>query len=64
MNLVNEAVPYAGKVTAKTDTGITVQIDGRLGVMTVPWRMVLSDNPVKVGDKVCFSISLLEVIHQ
>ena len=57
----NEAVPYKGTVTARTDTGVTIQISGRLGVMTLPWRMIMSENPVEVGQTVYFSISLIEV---
>ncbi|MDR2892467.1 MAG: hypothetical protein LBV80_05215 [Deltaproteobacteria bacterium] len=59
----NEAVPYKGTVTAMTDTGITVQISGRLGILTIPWRMVLSNNKVEVGQTVYFSLSLLEVMN-
>ena len=57
----NEAVPYKGTVKSTTDTGITVQINGRLGLLEVPWRMVLSENKVEVGQTVFFTLSLLEV---
>lgn len=59
--IINEAVQYKGTIKARTDTGVTIQLSGRLGVMTLPWRMILSDNPAEVGQTVYFMLSLIEV---
>jgi len=59
--ILNDPTPQPGTVTEVNDTGITVQFAGRLGVLKVPWRMVLSENPVKVGEKVMIMMSLVEV---
>ena len=63
MTLVNDAVPRTGTVIEKTGLNLTVQIDGKLGTITVPWKLVISDKDVQVGAKVCFQLSLLEVIN-
>lgn len=60
-SIINEPAPYPGEVVEVTGGGITVQLSGRLGVIKVPWRMVVSDNPVKQGDKVRIMMSLIEV---
>lgn len=59
--ILNDPTLQPGTVTEVNDTGITVQFAGRLGVLKVPWRMVLSENPVKVGEKVTIMMSLVEV---
>ena len=57
----NDAVPYLGTIKEVNDTGIVVQIQGRLGVLSLPWRQVLSDNTPKPGDRVKFKMSLIEM---
>ncbi|MHC1720307.1 MAG: CBO2463/CBO2479 domain-containing protein [Clostridiaceae bacterium] len=59
--IVNDPTPHSGTVTEVNDTGITLQLAGRMGVIKVPWRMVISEKSVKVGDKVSFMMSLLEI---
>ncbi|MGI6308828.1 MAG: CBO2463/CBO2479 domain-containing protein [Dethiobacteria bacterium] len=59
--IMNEPVPYTGVVAEVTGGGITVRLTGRLGCIRVPWRMVISDNPVKKGEKVHILMSLIEV---
>lgn len=59
--IVNEPVPHRGTITAKTDTDVTIQIHGRLGVMTLPIRLILSDKPLELGQSVFFMLSLIEV---
>lgn len=59
--IINNPTLQPGTVTEVNDTGITIQFAGRLGVLKVPWRMVISENPVKVGEKVSIMMSLVEV---
>jgi len=61
IGIINEPAPFPGRVEEVNGTGITVQFAGRLGVLKVPWRLVLSENPVKVGEKVMIMMSLVEV---
>lgn len=57
----NEAVPYSGVITAVDDTQVTVRITARMGIMKMPLRAVLGKNVPKVGDKVTWKMSLLEL---
>lgn len=57
----NEAVPYLGTIKETNDTGVVIQIQGRLGILSVPWRQVISDGIPKEGDRVKFKMSLIEM---
>jgi len=57
----NQAVPYTGVIKEINDTGVTIQITGRLGVMKLPWRQLISNERPKVGDEVKFTMSLIEL---
>ncbi len=50
-----------GKVVEVNDTAVKVDIQGRLGVVTVPKRWVLTDFPLRAGLKVEFYFSYLQV---
>ncbi|WP_444641744.1 CBO2463/CBO2479 domain-containing protein [Caproiciproducens sp. R1] len=50
-----------GKVVEVNDTAVKVDIQGRLGVITVPKRWVLTDFPLQLGLKVEFYFSYLQV---
>lgn len=50
-----------GKVVEVNDTAVKVDIQGRLGVITVPKRWVLTDFPLRPGLKVEFYFSYLQV---
>lgn len=60
----NEAVPYLGTIKEINDTGVVIQIQGRLGVISLPWRQVISDETPKVGDHVKFRMSLIEMCDE
>ncbi len=64
IELHNTAVPYLGTIKETNDTGVVIQIQGRLGVMSLPWRQVLSDGIPKVGDRVKFTMSLIEMYDE
>lgn len=64
IHIENEAVPYLGTIKEINDTGVVIQIQGRLGVISLPWRQVLSDNTPKEGDRVKFKMSLIEMCNK
>lgn len=51
-------------VTELTDTTIRVDIPGRVGVITVPRRHVFAEKEIKVGQRVEFYFSYLQVIDE
>lgn len=57
----NKAVPYSGTITEVNDTEVIIRIAARMGILKVPHRAVLSKNYPKVGDKVTFLMSLIEI---
>lgn len=53
-----------GKIVEVNDTAVRVDIRGRLGVVTVPRRWVLTDLPLRPGLNVEFYFSYLQVTGQ
>ena len=53
-----------GKVVSVNDTAIKVDIQGRLGVIAVPRRWVLTDKPLQPGLKVEFYFSYMQVTDE
>ncbi|MFT3983555.1 MAG: CBO2463/CBO2479 domain-containing protein [Lachnospiraceae bacterium] len=51
-----------GKIVAINDTAIKVDIQGRLGVITVPRRWVLTDCNLEPGLAVEFYFSYMQVV--
>lgn len=51
-----------GVITRVTDGSIEVDFKGRLGHISVPLRMVITDYPLEVGQEVALNMSFLEVI--
>jgi len=57
----NAAVPYCGKITEVNDTEVTIRIAGRMGILKLPLRAVISRNHPQVGEEVRFLMSLIEM---
>lgn len=53
-----------GKIVNINDTAIKVDIQGRLGVITVPRRWVYSDNTLEIGQKIEFYFSYMQVVPE
>ncbi len=51
-----------GKVVSVNDTAIKVDVQGRLGVITVPRRWVFTEQTLEPGLKVEFYFSYMQVI--
>lgn len=51
-----------GKIVSVNDTAIKVDIQGRLGVITVPRRWVLTEQRLESGQQVEFYFSYMQVL--
>ena len=53
---------YQGTIVKVTGGAATIDIDGRLGELKLPLRMIINDAPLEVGQIVRFVLSYPEVI--
>ncbi len=61
MNIELNPILTKGKIVQVNDTAIKVDIQGRLGVVTVPRRWVFTDKPLEIGQRVEFYFSYMQV---
>jgi hypothetical protein len=61
MNIELKPILTKGKIVQVNDTAIKVDIQGRLGVVTVPRRWVFTDKSLEVGQRVEFYFSYMQV---
>ena len=59
----NKIIYMEGIITEVHDGGIAANLNGRLGSLRVPMRMVISDNKLKIGQKIGFNMSFIEQIN-
>ncbi|BAL62708.1 CBO2463/CBO2479 domain-containing protein [Melissococcus plutonius] len=52
-----------GTVKQVIDDQVTLNLRGRLGLITVPEKLILSDEPIKVGQKLQFYFSYIYVVN-
>lgn len=50
-----------GKLVEITDVGVKIAINGRLGVLNLPLRFIISDNKLQINDEVEFYLSYVRV---
>ena len=55
---------HEGVIVEVTGGSVTIDINGRLGQMKLPLRMVINDHPLEVGQMVRFMMSYPEVIER
>jgi len=53
---------YEGIIVEVTGGSVTIDINGRMGQLKLPLRMVINNAPLKVGQIVRFLLSYPEVI--
>lgn len=53
-----------GRIIEVTDVGVKIAFSGRLGVLSVPLRMVFTDKPLAAGDDVELYISYIKVVSE
>lgn len=50
-----------GKLTEVTEVGVKIAINGRLGVLSLPLRFIITDKKLEVNDEVEFYLSYVHV---
>ncbi|MCL2855432.1 MAG: hypothetical protein FWE21_07425 [Defluviitaleaceae bacterium] len=53
---------YEGVITEVTGGSVTIEINGRLGQLKLPLRMIINNQPLEVGQAVRFQLTYPEVI--
>lgn len=53
-----------GTIKGISDGGVHISFFGRLGELHIPKRMIISENPAKVGDIVGIMLTYPEVIEE
>ena len=62
MKYGDKLVKMQGIIVKLSDGSVSMDLKGRLGYLTVPMRMLITDYELKVGQEVEFNISFPEVI--
>lgn len=62
MKYGDKLVKMQGIIVKLSEGGVSMDLKGRLGHLTVPMRMLITDYELKVGQEVEFNISFPEVI--
>ena len=57
----HEAVLYSGGITDVNETEVTIRITARMGIIKMPLRAILGNEYPKIGDKVTWKMSLIEM---
>ena len=60
MKYGDRIIRMEGVIVAVRDGAIDVDLMGRLGFISVPKRMVISDSELKVGQTVAWNMSFIE----
>lgn len=50
-----------GKLVEITDVGVKIAVNGRLGVLSLPLRFIISDKKLQIDDEVEFYLSYVRV---
>ncbi len=58
----NNLMYMEGYIVSVQDAGVEIDLKGRLGMMKIPMRMLISDYPLKVGQTIGFMMSHPEVL--
>ncbi|WP_418965732.1 CBO2463/CBO2479 domain-containing protein [Cetobacterium sp.] len=62
MKYGDKIIEMHGVIVKVQGGGIGVDFKGRLGHIEIPKRMIITDYPLEVGQKVVFKMSFLEMI--
>ncbi|MDQ0149187.1 CBO2463/CBO2479 domain-containing protein [Eubacterium multiforme] len=62
MKYGDKIIKMEGIIVEISDGSIGMDLKGRLGHLSVPMRMLITDYPLKVGQEVAFNMSFPEVI--
>jgi len=62
MKYGDKIIYMEGIITRVTDGSVEVDFKGRLGHISVPMRMLITDYPIEIGQEVALNMSFLEVL--
>jgi len=62
MQYGDKIIHMEGIITRLTDGSVEVDFKGRLGHISVPMRMIITEYPLEIGQEVALNMSFLEVI--
>ncbi|GAB6138058.1 CBO2463/CBO2479 domain-containing protein [Halanaerobaculum tunisiense] len=62
MNYTDKIIEMQGIVVEVKSGSVAIDFKGRLGHLTVPKRMIISDGEIKVGQEVGLKMSFVEVL--
>lgn len=51
-----------GKIVEVTDLGIKVMLKGRMGIIQMPHRSVITDKPPQIGQEIQMYVSYIQVL--
>lgn len=63
MKYGDKLIYIEGIITEVHDGSIAIDLKGRLGSMRLPLRMVISDDPLQVGQTVGLRMSFIEQLN-
>jgi len=63
MKYGDKIIYMEGIITRVTDGSVEADFKGRLGHISVPMRMIITDYPIEVGQEVALNMSFLEVLR-
>lgn len=52
-----------GVIVQVQEGAVSIDLDGRLGCLKIPMRMIISDEQIKEGQRVAFLMSYPEVVE-
>ncbi|MCC5909147.1 MAG: hypothetical protein JJT76_01750 [Clostridiaceae bacterium] len=64
MKYGDKIIYMEGIVVELHDGAVSIDFKGRLGFLKVPMRMIINDNPLKVGQEVGINMSFVEVVNE
>lgn len=61
MKYEDKLIRMEGIIVNLSDGSVGIDFKGRLGYLSIPMRMLITDYPLKVGQEIAFNMSFPEV---
>lgn len=62
MNVELQPLLLHGKIKEITEVGVRIAVNGRMGVLSLPLRCIMTDKPLEVGQDCEFYLSYVNVL--
>lgn len=62
MQVELQPVKIKGVIKEITEVGVRIGVKGRMGVLSLPLRMIYSDKPLQLGQECEFYLSYVKVL--